>query len=152
MAGVYELLTQIVTNCLSQPTFQANKNAIQDNLRQAVHQTRNYLVYESSDLNAAWGFVRGDTATLDFLMEVTTQLHLMLANSPMPFSTLATNFASAMGAHRPARDEKVMKHSVVDTNLIQRMPDANQITEVLKTNSWFVTLMLLSHRPTLLNE
>ena len=147
MHGVYEVLTAIVQGCFLQPLYHGQKAGIQTQLRSAIGQTRGYVVQDAADLHPIWVAIRTHVPTTDFLIDVTTQLHMSLAGSALPYEALTNNMAAAMGSHRMSD-----QHAMVDPDLLRRMPDTKAAREILLANPWFVTLLLLSHRPQLLAE
>lgn len=149
MLGVYEQLTAIIRSTFEQPNHKAERNVIQDTLRTAAN-LRSFVVQGEADLASTWQIIRTHTATLDFLMDVTTQLHLVTAHSLLPFDQIVAGLAASLGAHRP--EARVAKKTVVDSDLLQRMPDKKAAEELLLSNPWYVTLLLISHRPTLIAE
>lgn len=136
LISVYELLGTIITARLQ---GDVNAGDIRATLQRELSTTRHALVRDTSTLSTAWDKLRHHPPTIDFLLDVTNQLSLMLGGTQLPMDTLVEHMAKAMGSYCGGQ-------SVIDDDLKQRLPSDAHLKKLLNDNHWFVTLQLIEHR------
>lgn len=136
MTPVYQALGEIITARLQGDT---NAEEIRKVLRQEFNTTRHSLVRDTQTLSDVWAKLRPSAAVTDFLIDVTTQLSLVLAASSLPLGTVTEHLIKAAGCF-------TLGESVVDDDLKKRLPSDSSIKKLYEGNAWFVVLQLMQHR------
>lgn len=139
LGSVLPILAAIVNNRL--PEGEARKEVIKT-LRMVCRTTRFLQAHTVSTIQGSvWDKVRPSTATVDFLLDVTFDLSLTLAQSEYPMPQLHADIAFATCQFGSQSKEQVM-----DQELASRLATNTWHAELLKlhtTNPWLTTLRLL---------
>ena len=129
-------------------------------LLQLLVQRRLYLVSDKAAFSELWKEIRQNDTLTDFLVSLTTELAFLLLHTNFSYSDLISDYAKASSAltrdwarvtcntgwvssgGSAARAERIDARAM-DNDLLERLPDEDEIATLYYGNPWYVTLLLL---------
>ncbi len=147
MLLVYEFLRSALVTRVSMMPDEVRTRVLKG-VQDAVNAVRPYTIANVEDLRQIWDIIRKEPAVTDFVIELTTQLEVMLHDCPLNYEQCLGVLAAALSAHRVY--DRLRAHCAIDEDLFERMPAGQAFEVMLKANRWYGLLLLLQHRPDLL--
>lgn len=141
MEPVYALVRQIAFQRVSMRLQLEARAKVATFLVKTRVENRFFLIRKGEQLEELWDFIRTDTDMVDFVLECAVDLHLRLADSPVPFETLCHRLANAFSCHRG--DKGKGENSALDDDLYDRIGLADDLKKLYLDNAWFVFLLVL---------
>lgn len=145
MEHVMDVFYRTHTGMLNNQAYRELSGKITSKLSEIGRRIRFYSISDKSDFSSLWDNFRSDTDVTQYVLDSTAQFHLMLSLSEIDFNRLVELIAQALGANRGCSVDNNITKSVIDFDVIQRLPVARELLDLLINNPWYVTLYLWAH-------
>ncbi len=138
MDQVFETVGDVVRNHLYHPLTGAPGEDVLAYLLHINREVRFELIRNRDGLTEQWDAIRDNTNVVDFILGVTADLRLRLDSSTISFGQVIIYLTNAYTQFQG-------RQSVIDTDLLERMPSPGTFSSLLTDNPWYVTLLLIKH-------
>jgi hypothetical protein len=145
MEHVMRVFYNTHTSMLNSQTYRELTTKIVDKLSEIGRRRRFYSISDRADFSGLWDSFRNDTDVTQYVLDSTAQFHLMLSQCEIDFDRLVELIARALGANRGTSPDNNSTKSVIDMDVIQRLPVTSELQVWLNNNPWYVTLYLWAH-------
>lgn len=141
MQSVLEILDDIIMRRAARALTEKDNLALKEFIGRLILTQRLNMVRTGSDATSLWDEIRANEAVADFVLNVAVELQVWLDMSGLTFEKLISILATAYG-----QNHAKAAGSVIEKDLHDRLPKANDLTVMYGANPWLVGLLLISIR------
>lgn len=144
--SISDVLSISVGNRLKIHSLKEEIKDVKATILEIILTRRLYLVKDQDDFSDIWDLIRVSTATTDFIIGCTNDFKLNLFEHNYSFETIVTELAKTLGQHT------LTNSSVLDDELLERLPLFKEYSSLLQANHWFALLLLIEQNIEILTE
>lgn len=147
MQIVFAIFDDVVERRLMRTLIEKDLNAIADFLKPVIVTRRLYRVRTEKDVNELWQLIAQNEVLVDFVLNLSAELHIWLEMSEVGVSDLIAALGAAYGQHRNDYHSKSANNkSLINADTLDRLPSPAEVEGWCKANCWLVSLYLINLR------
>jgi hypothetical protein len=141
MQHVLEILDDIFMRRAARALTEKDNTALKEFIGSLLLTRRLNMIRSHIDAEQLWHDIRANEVAADFILNIAAELQVWLDLSSLPYDKFVGQLAAAYG-----QNHTKAKVSVIEKDLLERLPSADELNMLYTSNPWLVALMTIGMR------